>query len=550
MADQVLYLESDEEITSAIDKLTRTPGSEVSVVVPKRSTLLQSIVNLKLLKKAADDSGKQLIIVTGDRTSTHLAGKVGLSVAATLKATPAVPKTAEPAPVPNDDIIDGEQDPEVIPEAQIAGQPAPPTKSAPSKPSFAKPMFVRSPTIDPDAPEATAPAGHAGKVKVPDFNSLQRRIMIAGSAAALIGLLLFLNFWFKTAKVTLYAKGTAVKAQFTFTVDPSARASDPDKAVLAGQKIELTKDLSAKFIPTGKKDVGTKAHGTVTIKNCEDSSARSFPAGSTVSSQSKNFVTDTVVTIPAGTFSGGGSVCTSATVSVGVTAAENGDSYNLAPSQYTSSVLTANFRLSGNQMTGGTSKQISIVTTADVDKAKAEALEKSLDSTRKDLETRAATGYQIITESFYQNAAEVVSNPAVDAEATEATLTVKASYALLAVNKEDYSKMVKAQEQKLIGDQNQIYQDGIDAAKITPGEREPGARQEFGFTTDAFAGAKLDVAAVAKEMTGKRYGDAGDIASRLPGIERAEISLRPSWSSRLPRMTKNIHIEIRAAVQE
>jgi hypothetical protein len=552
MADQVLYLESDEEITSAIDKLTRLPGSAVSVVVPKRSTLLQSIVNLKLLKKAADDSGKNLVIVTADRTSTHLAGKVGLAVATTLKANASVPHVQEPTPDPADDVIDGESDADLIPPDEIA--PASSSKAATArtngKPGFAKPMFVRQPT-EAIGSEATAVSATSGsKVNVPDFNSLQKRLLMAGAAVAVIALLAFLNFWLKTAHVTLYAKGTAVKAAFNFTVDPAARESDADKALLAGQKLELTKDLSSSFSATGKKDVGTKASGTVTIKNCEDSSAKDFPAGSTVSSQGKSFRTDAPVTIPGGTFSGGGAICTAATVSVAVTAAENGDSYNLGPAQYTSPTLTSNFRISGNQMTGGTSKQITIVTAADIDKAQAEAVEKSLDQAREDLADRAASGYQVIAESFNHTVIQATASPAVDEEATQVALALKVTYTLLAVNRDDFVKMVKTQEQKLVGDQNQIYQDGIDQAKIVPGKREPNARQEFSFNSEAFAGAKIDLPATAKQLSGQRYGDAADIAAKLPGIERAEISLKPSWSSRLPRRTNHIEIEVKAASQD
>jgi hypothetical protein len=51
MNQEALYLEADEDITSAIDKLHKTVGDTVQIVVPKRSTLLQSIINLKLLKK-------------------------------------------------------------------------------------------------------------------------------------------------------------------------------------------------------------------------------------------------------------------------------------------------------------------------------------------------------------------------------------------------------------------------------------------------------------------------------------------------------------------
>ncbi|HSH31329.1 MAG TPA: hypothetical protein VK963_01545, partial [Candidatus Saccharimonadales bacterium] len=136
MNDDVLYLEADEEITAAIDKLLGAKAASVRVVVPKRSTLLQSIVNLKLLKKAAADANKQLVLVTADRTATHLAGQVGLAVAASLNARPAVPTRPQPAQDSAGDIIEAAEETDQT----APGVTPPPAASAKTtKPGFARP---------------------------------------------------------------------------------------------------------------------------------------------------------------------------------------------------------------------------------------------------------------------------------------------------------------------------------------------------------------------------------------------------------------------------
>ena len=58
--EPVIYLEADEEITAATSRMLATSSDEVRIVVPKRSTLLQSVVNQKLLKRAADNAGKSM----------------------------------------------------------------------------------------------------------------------------------------------------------------------------------------------------------------------------------------------------------------------------------------------------------------------------------------------------------------------------------------------------------------------------------------------------------------------------------------------------------
>lgn len=77
---QTLYIDIDEEITSIVEKLKKARTKEVVIVVPKRALLIQSIVNLRILKKEADDSGLQIMIVTQDKLGKILIEKAGILV--------------------------------------------------------------------------------------------------------------------------------------------------------------------------------------------------------------------------------------------------------------------------------------------------------------------------------------------------------------------------------------------------------------------------------------------------------------------------------------
>ena len=52
---KILYLEIDDEITTIFDRLKKVAAKEIYLVVPKRATLLQSIVNLKILKRKMEE---------------------------------------------------------------------------------------------------------------------------------------------------------------------------------------------------------------------------------------------------------------------------------------------------------------------------------------------------------------------------------------------------------------------------------------------------------------------------------------------------------------
>ena len=73
-----LYLDLDDEITAVIDRLGSVAGEEVTLVVPKGAVVLQSAVNLKLLKKAAARYQKKLVVVTRDETGLALAARAGI----------------------------------------------------------------------------------------------------------------------------------------------------------------------------------------------------------------------------------------------------------------------------------------------------------------------------------------------------------------------------------------------------------------------------------------------------------------------------------------
>lgn len=77
---KVIYIEIDDEITAVYDQVKRLKMEDIYIVVPKRAVLLQSIVNLKILKKKLEELDKNIAVVTSDKTGTKLAHQAGLTV--------------------------------------------------------------------------------------------------------------------------------------------------------------------------------------------------------------------------------------------------------------------------------------------------------------------------------------------------------------------------------------------------------------------------------------------------------------------------------------
>lgn len=77
---KILFVQIDEEITSVFTKIEKLPYKEVYLVVPKRAVLLQSIVNLKILKQKLEEVGKNISIITNDANGMKLALQAELKV--------------------------------------------------------------------------------------------------------------------------------------------------------------------------------------------------------------------------------------------------------------------------------------------------------------------------------------------------------------------------------------------------------------------------------------------------------------------------------------
>lgn len=96
--EQVLYIELDDEITQVFDRVKRLKGKKIAIVAPKHAVLLESVINLKILKKKTDEMKKEIILVTSDTAGRAFAEKAGIHAAARLM--PESEGTAAPSAPP------------------------------------------------------------------------------------------------------------------------------------------------------------------------------------------------------------------------------------------------------------------------------------------------------------------------------------------------------------------------------------------------------------------------------------------------------------------
>ncbi len=84
VAARILYLDVDDEITSAAARIRAAEGTRVGLVLPHGSRVATSRINFRLLARDAMTNGKRLSIVAGDAATRALAASAGLPIFATV----------------------------------------------------------------------------------------------------------------------------------------------------------------------------------------------------------------------------------------------------------------------------------------------------------------------------------------------------------------------------------------------------------------------------------------------------------------------------------
>ncbi len=539
----IIYLEADSEITEAIDKFKAAQAHEVRVAVPARSTLLQSAVNIKLFKKAATSNKKKLVLISNDKATLSLAAGLGVLVAKNVKAEAAIPEvlTGSMAEKTASEPIVIEQ--EVSPEDTSGKK----SKSSKQNSSFQKQHIAldddESKVEQAQQPEHHPATNHSAKEKkVPNFGGLNKKIFWIVAAVGAFVLLLLSYIFLPTAKVTLIAKAQKTPVNIKFTLDAGTKRSDFSTGDVAADTISTTKEVSGQFNASGKKDVGTKATGNITIKNAASSNAISLPAGTTVVSDGKSFTTNQAVSIPGASVSGGQIV--PGTANVAITASQSGDSYNFGSAAFLVngySGLTAT-----GSTSGGVSKTVTVVTQADIDKAQKQLIDDATNNVKTELQNKAGDDQYVFEQTLSTQATAVTSSVPVDSEGSIVTLTAQVKFSELAAKNSDLDELFKTQIQSKVPGGNDIYQSGASDAKYTLVKSYGADKADMSASSNAFYGQSIDKTQVARSVAGKSKKDAADaIKPTYPQVSQVLVETNPWLSPNLPFFANRIKVEIK-----
>jgi hypothetical protein len=394
----ILYLDVDDEITTAATRIRGAADKAVAIVLPAGSRLATSRINFRLLAREGLERNRILSIVAADPAARAIAASAGLPVYASVAEFEAagVPGVAAADPSEAAAKTTRRRRPakgSATPAADLGGSAA--TLGWTADPAAAgqmsagllpgggpdAPTIVAPPRRPEPSPAETRPRSSAATATVVP-NAWSGRLL-SGRLLAVLGSLVVVLLILAVVGYVVLPQATVVvtpvagpigPVTFVVRADPDATSVDASGGVIPATRLSLDFTASGEFEATGKRVVLARAKGSLRWRNCDPTRSYTIPAGTVASTGSGiGFQTDAAVFLPVAIPSPDGTRITCQARVVAARAVKTGPSGNVGagavtvvPSDLNSVVIKVT---NPAAMTGGKRDEFTRVQQSDIDAA-------------------------------------------------------------------------------------------------------------------------------------------------------------------------------------
>lgn len=363
-------------------------------------------------------------------------------------------------------------------------------------------------------------------------------------------LILVLGFLFLTkAEVKVFIDPKILEKDAQITVDPSLTAVDEANKKIPGKVVSQTLTGSEKGQATGKKEIGDPAKGTVIVYN-KTNASKTFSSGTIlVSSDNLQFTLDSSVTVASESAVEGG--ITYGKSSANVTAFAVGPDSNLAAGKE----LTIQGQSSSNfsakvdsALTGGTSKQVTVVTSDDQKRLLAQATSNLQAKAKDQLQSQLSDGYKILQEALAESNSNATYSKRVNDQASDFTINLAITFKGTAYKDSDLKTIVsKLVETNVPSGYLLNLADAETQADVAKLNKDGTLIFLAKFKAKLIP--DLDKEKIKQQIIGKTPEQAAAILKNIENVISSEINITPSLPGslkHLPLLSQNISISIEA----
>lgn len=570
MNKDVIYVEPEDDITDIILKIEKSKEKIVALVPPKKAGVFRSVVNIKLISKSGASSGKKIVLVTTDPSIMRLAGTAKIPVTKDLQTAPSIPEMdksvsettlkEELVEEPDDNVEteepmspEEEDEPEKAKDEEKSGTTEDENETSEDE---TKEEEDKKPT---SKSKSTKKETSKNQNKLMNWIRTHKKLSIA-CGVGIVLLILFLIWAFVIApavNVTVGIRTTSnnFSENVTFTTTQSDEIASDGVFYLEEKKIESIQEVE--FEATGKKNVGEKATGEVTVIATVSSKGGTIQvkSGDTFTNGGLSFYADNNVTM---TYDGqDDSVCDNADsvskrefdkqgcriyATVKVTAAEAGSSYNISARESGWDTTAPVSVYSTNAMSGGTDKVVTIVQQSDIDKAKESLSSTNEKENKEQLLEKLDKDALAIESSFHQTTADAVSIPGVGEEVKDgekAKLKAVTTASVYAIDKTKVEEFIRKKAD--IADNQKIYE-------MKDPFIDSFSKSSAGFIgklkTSYMTGPELSVSSIVDLIKGRGLGDAQHMLKDISGVTDVRMEGSFPWVMSVPTDTNKITVNL------
>lgn len=551
MNKDVVYIEPEDDITDIIARIKAAKLKLVALVPPKKIGVLRSAVNTKLVAKAAREADKVVVIVTTDSSLIKLAAAAQIPVAKNLQSRPKLPsEIIEAEKELGEQVIDeSDFDDEEADEAAAAATVAKNTRPAAKKPA--------SQEISSDDIEKSEKKGKNGKNSdkkgvIPTLEKYRKWIIIGASAFVVLIIFLVWAFGFApAAKISVAIRTTSNNFSENVSFVTKAGSEKPEEGVFLLEEKSVEKTSSVDFQATGKEDKGERAKGMLTLTAIiKSKDGMNVPAGSVFSHGDYRYTTDSAVQFSVEKSDGpdclynilDGKGC-NMTAHVNVTASEAGEKYNIgAYNSGWNSPLPDVSAVNESAFSGGTTKEVTVVSQDDFNKAKEKLAEEGKEDGKEELVKKFGDDMLTIASSLEIETTDPKSSPAVGEEGDKAKIEATTTYKMYAVDKAKVEEFVKKKtEEKLASDQRIYAIDNPFFENFTKADNNYTAKLK----ASTKSGPKVNEEDIMNKSRGKKVGEVQSILKSINGVSSVKVDTSFPWVSFVPDDPNKVTIDLK-----
>lgn len=541
-----VYVDVDDDITTIIDKVEATKQKVVALVLPKRATVLKSVVNMRLLARSAEHAGKNVVLITAEASLLPLAGAAGLHVAKSLTGRPEVPPAPGGGPTPP---VPADADADEIDEkaAKLDYHRSIGELAATHAASDVITLDEDKDELpEPKEPASTAkPQAKSQKIKVPNFERF--RLMLAGGILLVVGLIVFIIlalFVLPKATVTIHTASEPISADLTLTASDKFTSLNSAANQIPASLKATDQSSNQQVQATGQQNNGDKATGSVVMSagTCSASFPSDIPEGTGVSTNGLTYITQEDATFSAKNSNG---KCVFQSNEVDIKAQAGGSKYNVDSASFDVAGYP-NVSASGSAK-GGTDDNQTVVSQSDLDNAKSKVTSASSDDFTKKFEQQLSDqGFYVIGSTLKIGDPQINASPSVGEAASTVNVSIKITYKVLVVKKDDLRKLVgdtlneqiDKKKQKLSND------DVLDGISVSVKNQTSDTSAVLDVSEDTTAVPIIDTAQVKKIAAGHKKGDITSTVTSWPGVKSVDVKLSPFWVSKAPKNQAKIQVKL------